>query len=58
MGVGCCPVEACASGLSLVQRGRTECGVSECDRKASVMRRPWPTKGCCAMGGGCVMDSK
>jgi hypothetical protein len=24
--------------------------VSECDGKASIMRRPWPTSGCCAMG--------
>jgi hypothetical protein len=23
--------------------------VSECDREASIMRRPWPTRGCCAM---------
>jgi hypothetical protein len=23
--------------------------VSECDCKASTMRRPWPTRGCCAM---------
>ena len=22
-----------------------ECGVSECDREASIMRRPWPTRG-------------
>jgi hypothetical protein len=22
--------------------------VSECDREASIMRRPWPTGGCCA----------
>jgi hypothetical protein len=29
----------------------TECGVSECDREASMMRRAWPTRGCCAMGG-------
>jgi hypothetical protein len=38
VGVACCPVEACSSGLSLVQRGPTECGVSECDREASVTR--------------------
>jgi hypothetical protein len=25
--------------------------VSECDREASIMRRPRPTGGCCAMGG-------
>jgi len=27
-----------------------ECGVSECDREASIMRRFWPTGVCCAMG--------
>ena len=21
----------------------------ECDREASIMRRPWPTRGCCVM---------
>jgi hypothetical protein len=26
--------------------------VSECDREASIMRRPWPTRGCCAIGEG------
>jgi hypothetical protein len=34
---------------SLVQRSLTECGVSECDRKASIMRKPWPARGCWAM---------
>jgi hypothetical protein len=29
-------------------------GVSECDREVSVMRRPWPTRDCCAMGRGDV----
>jgi hypothetical protein len=24
----------------------------ECDREATVMRGPWPTRGCCATGGG------
>jgi hypothetical protein len=24
--------------------------VSECDREASIMRRPWPSRGCCAVG--------
>jgi hypothetical protein len=28
------------------------CGVSECNRQATVMRGPWPTRGGCAMGGG------
>ena len=27
----------------------TDCGVSECDREASKMRKPWPTGGCRAM---------
>jgi hypothetical protein len=47
----CCQVEVFASGRSLVQRSPTECGVSQCDREASIMRRPWPTRGCCAIGG-------
>jgi hypothetical protein len=24
--------------------------LTECDREALIMRRPWPTRGCCAMG--------
>jgi len=23
--------------------------VSECDREASITRKPWPTRGCCDM---------
>jgi hypothetical protein len=49
--VVCCQVEVSASGWSLIQRIPTECCVSECDRGASIMRRPWPTRGCCARGG-------
>jgi hypothetical protein len=26
--------------------------VSECNREASILRRPWPTRGRCATGGG------
>jgi hypothetical protein len=29
------------------------CGVSECDREALTMRRPWPTMGCCAIEKKC-----
>ena len=32
-------------GCSLVQRSPTECGVSECDREPSIVRRPWPYRG-------------
>jgi hypothetical protein len=48
--VVCCQVEVSATSWSLVQRSPTDCGVSECDREASVMRGPWPTRGCCAIG--------
>jgi hypothetical protein len=37
------------SGWSLVQRISTEYGVSECDHMSSILRRPWPTRGSCAM---------
>ena len=39
-----------SDGLITRAEGPTECGVSECDRVASIMRRPWPTRDCCAMG--------
>ena len=47
--VVCFQVEAFQSGRSIVQRDPTECCVSECVREASIMRRPWPTRGCRAM---------
>jgi len=47
--VVCCQVEISASGWSLFQRSSTESGVSECDREAWIMRRPWYTRGCCVM---------
>ena len=37
-------IEVSESGWSLVQRNSTECGTSECDRGASTMRRPRPTR--------------
>jgi hypothetical protein len=42
--VVCCQVEVSATSWSFVQRSPTDCGVSECDRAASIMRGPWPTK--------------
>ena len=47
-----CQVEVSASGRSLVQSSATECGVSECDREASIIIRPWPTGGYGAGGAG------
>jgi hypothetical protein len=44
--VVCCQVEVSATSWSLVQRSPTECGVSEGDREASIMRRPRPPRGC------------
>ena len=48
----CCHVEVSATGWSLVQRSPTDCGVSECDREISIMRRPWPSKGFLRHEGG------
>ena len=36
-------------GRSLVQKSPTEWGVSECWREVSIMRMPWPNRGCCAV---------
>jgi hypothetical protein len=47
--VVCCQVEVSATSWSFVQRSLTECGVSKCDREASIMRRPWPTRGWCTI---------
>jgi hypothetical protein len=49
-------VEVSASGRSLVQRNLIEWGVSECDREASIVRRPRPTGGCWATEQNAVMD--
>ena len=46
----CSKAEVSATGWSLVQRSPTECGVSKCDREASIMRKPWPTRGSSAIG--------
>jgi hypothetical protein len=46
----CYQLEVSATGSSLACRSPTDCGVSECDREAWIIRRPWPTRGCCIMG--------
>jgi hypothetical protein len=43
--VVCCQVEVSASGLSLLQRSPTECGVSKRHRKVSTWRRSCRTRG-------------
>ena len=50
LNVVCYQVEVSATVRLLVQRSPTKFGVSECDREASTVRRPWPTGSCCAMG--------
>jgi len=40
-----CKGEISAMCRSLVQRSPIDCGVSECDRETSIMRRPWSTRG-------------
>jgi hypothetical protein len=42
--VVCCHAEISATARSLVQRIATGCGVSECDRETSTVRRPWPAR--------------
>jgi hypothetical protein len=49
MSAVCCEVETSGSGWSLVQRNPTDCGVSERDGEASIMRRLWPTGSCFVM---------
>jgi len=51
--VVCCQVEVFPLGLSLVARSTTECGVSACDREATVMDRLWPTRGLLRQGQKC-----
>jgi len=45
--VRCCQVEVSATSWSFVQRSPTHC-VLVCDLETSWMRRPWPTRVCCA----------
>jgi hypothetical protein len=56
--VVCCEVKISASGWSLVQRSPTECGVSECDLRTSITKRPWPSRICCATGKNTVLGEE
>jgi hypothetical protein len=49
--VECSKVEASELGWSLVQRIPNEYGVSECDHEFPIIRKPLPTRSCCAIGG-------
>jgi hypothetical protein len=50
--VVCCQIDVCATGRSLVQSSRTQCGVSECDLETSTMRGL--TRAVEPLGGGCL----
>jgi hypothetical protein len=56
--VFCCQTQISATGLSPVQRSPTECGASEYDGEAAIMRRPWPTRGYWPMRGGAFKKKK
>ena len=47
----CCVLSGRGLCIGLITRpeSRTECGVSECDLEASIIRKLWPTRGCCAI---------
>jgi hypothetical protein len=48
----CCVLSGrvlCVGLITLPEESYRLWCVSECDREASIMRRPWPTGGCCAM---------
>jgi len=47
-----CQVEVFAWDCTLVQRSPAECGVCDCDREDSIMRRSWPTGGFLRYGRG------
>jgi len=50
--VVCFQVEVSPTDRSLVQRSPTDCSASVCNREASIMRKPWPTRSCWSMGEG------
>jgi hypothetical protein len=48
----CCVLSGRGLCVGLITRPEESyemCGVSECDREASTMRKPWPTTGCRAV---------
>jgi hypothetical protein len=56
--VTCCQVKVSETAWSLVQRNPTNCGMSECEHEASLMRTTWPTRDSCSIGGGKRNSSK
>jgi len=49
-GCECCVLSGRGLCVGLITRPEESCRVwCVCDREASIMRRPWPTGGCCLM---------
>jgi len=44
--------------LQISARIPTKYGVSECDREISIMRRPWPNRGCLTMKFKIMMQKR
>jgi hypothetical protein len=51
LGVLCVVRGLCDGQITGPEESYGVCGVSECDREASMMR-PWPTRGLLPLGGG------
>ena len=45
----------CGEPITRPEESPTECSVSQCDRKATKKRRPWPTRGCSPWGEKCII---
>jgi hypothetical protein len=54
----CCVLSGRGLCVGLITRPEESCRVwYDCDREASIMRRPWPSRDCCAMGEKCPVIS-
>jgi hypothetical protein len=50
----CCVLSGRGICVGLITSPVDGCVVSECNREAAVMRRPWPTRGFSAMEKNCL----
>jgi len=58
VGLISCPEEAYRVCVCVCVRERGGEGEGGRDREAWLVRRPRPTRVCCAMGGGCILACK
>jgi hypothetical protein len=45
----CLQVDVALWRWCLVHRNNIDCGLSDYDREASIMKKPWPSRGCCTI---------